>query len=64
MQDQSNEQADSRRKLTGVFNRIGDTLALWHFRAKSRREIQRLDTRLLRDAGVDPAEAYKPFWRK
>jgi len=54
----------SRRSLAGVFSRIGDTLALWHFRARSRREIHRLDARLLRAAGVDPAEANKPFWRK
>lgn len=64
MQHYSTEQVHSRRRLAGVFNRLGDTLALWHFRARSRREIQRLDARLLRDAGVDPAEAYKPFWRK
>lgn len=64
MQHHSTEQARSARRLTGVFKGIGDTLALWHFRASSRREIQRLDARLLRDAGVDPAEAYKPFWRK
>lgn len=55
------------RALTFVresINRVAATLVLWHFRAKSRREIERLDDRLLRDAGVDPSEANKPFWRK
>jgi len=64
MQHHSTEQAGSRPKHAGFIDRISETLALWHFRALSRREIQRLDERLLRDAGVDPAEAYKPFWRK
>jgi len=40
------------------------TLALWHERARSRREIERLDERLVRDARVDRAEASKPFWRE
>jgi len=62
MQCHTNERP--RRSLRGLVHRIGDTLAVWHFRARSRREIQRLDERLLRDAGVDPAEAYKPFWRR
>lgn len=52
------------RPVRRTFARISDTLALWHFRAKSRRELEQLDDRLLRDAGVDRSEAYKPFWRK
>lgn len=52
------------RRVRGTFARISDTLALWHFRAKSRRELEQLDDRLLRDAGVDRSEAYKPFWRE
>lgn len=42
-------------------------LRLWRRRARDRRELLRLDTRLLRDIGVtaDEArcEATKPFWR-
>lgn len=42
-------------------------LRLWRRRARDRRELLRLDTRLLRDIGVtaDEArcEAAKPFWR-
>lgn len=40
---------------------------LWHHRARSRRALARLDTRLLRDIGIDrldaAEEARKPFWR-
>lgn len=43
------------------------TLALWSFRARTRRDLMKLDDRLLRDAGLDPIdarkEANKPFWR-
>jgi hypothetical protein len=35
--------------------------------AETRRQLERLDDRLLRDAGLDPhlarAEAMKPFWQ-
>jgi hypothetical protein len=35
--------------------------------AETRRQLERLDERLLRDAGLDPhlarAEAMKPFWQ-
>lgn len=50
-------------RMQRSINRIAETLALWHFRARSRRELEQLDDRLLRDAGVDRAEANKPFWR-
>lgn len=43
--------------------RIADTLALWHFRARTRRELAQLEDRILKDAGIDRAEANKPFWR-
>jgi len=49
--------------ILGYLHRIDATLALWHRRASSRRELARLDERLLKDAGVDRLEAYKPFWR-
>lgn len=51
-------------RMQRSINRIAETLALWHFRARSRRELEQLDDRLLRDAGVDRAEANKPFWRE
>jgi uncharacterized protein YjiS (DUF1127 family) len=50
--------------VLGCFRSIDATLALWHLRANSRRELANLDERLLKDAGVDRLDAYKPFWRK
>lgn len=44
-------------------HRIADTLALWHFRARTRRELAQLEDRILKDAGIDRSEANKPFWR-
>jgi uncharacterized protein YjiS (DUF1127 family) len=42
-------------------------LGLWRQRVRGRRELARLDLRLLRDIGVTPNEADsecgKPFWR-
>ena len=39
----------------------------WGLRARSRRELQALDERLLHDIGLTPAkadaEARKPFWQ-
>lgn len=49
--------------VRGTLRRVADTLALWHFRARSRRELEQLEDRLLKDAGVDRSEANKPFWR-
>ncbi len=44
-----------------------DTLLLWQRRITSRRELARLDERLLSDAGISlyqrEAEISKPFWR-
>lgn len=44
-----------------------DTLLLWQRRISSRRELARLDERLLSDAGISlyqrEAEISKPFWR-
>jgi len=50
--------------VRGSLSRAADTLAVWHFRARSRRELEQVDERLLRDMGVDRSEAYKPFWRE
>ncbi|MEQ8965228.1 MAG: DUF1127 domain-containing protein [Azospirillaceae bacterium] len=50
-----------------VAGRLAATVALWHARARARRELARLDAHLLRDIGLDRNtarfEAAKPFWR-
>ena len=47
--------------------RVLGTLLLWQRRITSRRELARLDERLLADAGISlqerAAEVSKPFWR-
>ncbi|WPC05039.1 DUF1127 domain-containing protein [Pseudomonas benzenivorans] len=47
--------------------RIAATLLLWQRRIVSRRQLARLDARLLADAGISEsqrfAELRKPFWR-
>jgi Domain of unknown function (DUF1127). len=43
------------------------TLLLWQRRMASRRQLARLDARLLADAGISESQRYeelsKPFWR-
>ncbi|MDH0302643.1 MULTISPECIES: DUF1127 domain-containing protein [unclassified Pseudomonas] len=43
------------------------TLLLWQRRMSSRRQLARLDSRLLADAGISESQRYeelsKPFWR-
>lgn len=43
------------------------TLLLWQRRMTSRRQLARLDSRLLADAGITESQRYeelsKPFWR-
>ncbi|OVZ35458.1 hypothetical protein CDO43_40090 [Pseudomonas aeruginosa] len=43
------------------------TMKLWQRRIQSRRQLARLDSRLLADAGISEAQRYaelnKPFWR-
>jgi uncharacterized protein YjiS (DUF1127 family) len=45
---------------------LPETLSLWQDRARQRRCLARLDDRLLRDIGIDRADALreirKPFW--
>ncbi|MBS7664433.1 DUF1127 domain-containing protein [Pseudomonas lalucatii] len=47
--------------------RMAATLLLWQRRIVSRRQLARLDARLLADAGISEsqrhAELNKPFWR-
>jgi uncharacterized protein YjiS (DUF1127 family) len=47
--------------------RVLGTLLLWQRRISSRRELARLDERLLSDAGISTydraIEVSKPFWR-
>ena len=48
--------------ITDLFSRF----AAWRRLAAERRQLSRLDARLLRDIGLDPqaaeAEAARPFW--
>ncbi|MDR2307330.1 MAG: DUF1127 domain-containing protein [Paucimonas sp.] len=47
--------------------RVISTLLLWQRRMSSRRQLARLDSRLLADAGISESQRYeelsKPFWR-
>jgi len=47
--------------------RLFANLLQWQRRASTRRELARLDARLLADAGISEAQRYeklrKPFWR-
>ena len=47
--------------------RAVSTLLLWQRRIASRRQLARLDARLLADAGISETQRYqelsKPFWR-
>lgn len=50
--------------LAALWARLGE----WTRRARARRELARLDARMLRDIAVTPSEAArecgKPFWRE
>ncbi len=64
-------EAGHRRPLidivAGLPRRILDTLLLWQERHSQRRQLMRMDDRLLKDIGVSRARARaefdKPFWR-
>jgi uncharacterized protein YjiS (DUF1127 family) len=47
--------------------RVADLVVVWHERARQRRDLQRLNDRMLRDIGLTRAdvmaESSKPFWR-
>ncbi|MDD3447691.1 MAG: DUF1127 domain-containing protein [Gammaproteobacteria bacterium] len=42
-------------------------VSLWMLRSRERRALARLDDRLLKDVGINPADAWeesrKPFWK-
>ncbi len=48
--------------------RLFDAVTTWQERASDRRHLAGLDERMLRDMGIDPADAFeeaeKPFWRR
>jgi uncharacterized protein YjiS (DUF1127 family) len=52
---------------TGLLNLV-ETVQIWLERMNSRRELARLDDRMLQDIGIDRAdvdlEVEKPFWVK
>ncbi|MBC3412255.1 MULTISPECIES: DUF1127 domain-containing protein [Pseudomonas] len=60
---ESNAQASG----TSLPLRALSTLLLWQRRMSSRRQLARLDARLLADAGISESQRYeelsKPFWR-
>lgn len=59
---ESNAQSNTSLPLRAL-----STLLLWQRRLASRRQLARLDARLLADAGISEAQRYqelsKPFWR-
>ena len=63
----NNQRPRQGGKITAMASRILDTIHVWQARIEERRELSRLDGRMLRDAGFDWAEvlreAGKPFWR-
>lgn len=63
--------AGAAGEITGLLAVAGraalDRLALWHERARQRRQLRELTDALLHDLGLTrsdaDAEAIKPFWR-
>lgn len=57
----------SKAPLAGTFTAFNQIFATWRRRARSRRELARLDARSMRDLGLSPSdvnfEVNKPFWR-
>jgi uncharacterized protein YjiS (DUF1127 family) len=58
----------SRGVLSGIAGRALATLREWRRRGHDRRELAKLDHRMLRDIGLTEADAEflssKPFWRE
>ena len=59
--------APPRRTVQQLVLLIADVIALWRERARSRKQLLRLDDALLKDIGITRAdverETMKPFWR-
>ncbi len=53
--------------LSRLAVRLADLVVTWEGRQRSRKQLLRLDARLLRDVGLDGSvarnESAKPFWR-
>ncbi|MDX1367580.1 DUF1127 domain-containing protein [Pseudomonas sp.] len=60
-------QTNSSNTASGLPLRMAATLFTWQRRIVSRRQLARLDARLLADAGISEAQRHaelsKPFWR-
>ena len=59
--------SEGGRTLLARASHVLDLIYLWQTRIDERRELSRLDERLLKDTGLSRAEmlheADKPFWR-
>jgi len=55
-------------RVTSIFRAFGHLICAWSERAKSRRDLARLNQRQLDDIGITAFEAqyeaHKPFWKK
>lgn len=53
--------------LSRVVLRAAVLVMTWETRAKTRKQLRKLDRHILKDIGIDPmtaeAEAERPFWR-
>jgi len=56
------------RAATGLLGRAIDTVLRWQERIRGRKELERLDDRMLKDIGLNRIdalrEADKPFWKR
>jgi len=55
-------------RVNSAAHRVNATIHEWHQRIRARRELARLDDRMLKDIGVTRATAdmlaSKPFWKE
>lgn len=56
-----------RPRMGALWSVLCDLIAVWHARARQRRDLAELEPRLLRDIGLSRIdailEAAKPFWQ-